>query len=977
MAQKYKKTYKGKVYTFTDREGLTSDEADKVIQSKIGEPVATPTPVAEPEGLITRPLTPGSSAPQAEPAEASPDQKSMTLQDVAKGITAPSRGLGGAAVTAQNLLTGKGLQPSLERGKEAIESPRSFKSESKGEAIAKFGGEVIGSAPAFTAGLAAAPVVGTTLASGLTVAGLSALDQLGEEGKVDPFETTVAGAFGLVLPVAARKLGALTNEGTRQVTRTTLSPQAAILRTQVERMMGQEVSQATAKAGIVVPGVTRQAGKKIVPETPDTMSSEAVLNINNFLEKTQAKAGEATGWLSNKVQKFLTGYDPKNPTSYSAKKMLDLNIGEEAGLTVDSQIFMHNMRKDLSPLERQALVFYHQKKLPKKFKLPEDVVKLTKNPTKNMKKWSDAMTNHFNDKHQLLAEVSKDPGFKENYVPQLWSFPDAAQQTGGKKFRITTPFSKHRLIPDYASGLDRGLIPKTLDASDLIGIYDTSVIKASSNNRFLTSISNMKDVDGQLVIQPFKSAPRGWKTAASAGIDHPLLSDKKVSPDIIPHLKVMLGQEWDAKWVRNVEAIKGIQKQAQLSLSLFHHTALLESLITLVGPKKATGIMANIAKGMKSGESPLFINPELSKDAAKHGVVLGAMPEFFVAQIRNAFEQVANATSKVPVIGGVTKAASRFQDIWNKGLWDHTHTGMKLWAYEDILRKNLKLMPEKSATEVKQLTAKLVNDTFGGQNWKALMVQPKFRQALNWVFLAPDWNISAFRQFGQAFTPGAAGKLPRKMWTRAALYMFAMGNMLNYANSKRATGKGKWMWENDEGSKSKIFWDKDDEGRNVYMRHGKQYREVAEFLMNDVNTFMNKLSPTVRAAIEQGVGTSASGFPLPFRGKPIRKSVPSRVKQAASSLVPFSIKGQNIGLAFPKSRGATPFRIQEMFIEAIKSNDSERMKEIGTLAASNNIDAKEQFNFALGKVKSELKREAKKEEKSKKSSIFNSLRGGK
>jgi hypothetical protein len=873
-----------------------------------------------------------------------------TPQELAKTLMTPVRGWGALGVAAS-----RALNPikAIERAGQYLASPGEFTPETKKEAVGKFAGEVIGMAPLFTV---SASLVGTgSLGLGVTLGGLSALEQKELKDEVAPGEVMGATALGMAFPpaakimmkglsIAAPAVAKTVKTGLEKIKFTTKDPESQFLRNSAQLAAAEaEVTKAPIKAM-----------KDPIGGGINAFGDDMMVTMNRAGKGDQKVQTNLYEYLTNKARKWLTGNTPE-----SIKELIAKRGGNAAVETFESQYFQHQIIKNLSEAERNAMSLYVETgRVPKELlnKLPNKQI------TPVMGKWKPLIRAWLDKDYGKLKDVFDDASYLADYIPHIWDLPKKAVTEKAGAMAMKTPFLKQRRISNLEEGMKQGLKPKTLDIAEIIGIYDNYRIRAIANQEFIRGIKTMKNVDGQSLIQAVDKAPAGWPKISHKALD-PSEVPVAVHPDIKRALNVVLSKPWDAQWLRNVEAVKGVVKKMNMSFSLFHHTALGESLAAALGPKRAIKANADIMAMAMKGELPIFKNIDATKDALKHGVVLGHMPEFAINQIQQLFKTTANKVDKIPGLKPLVKTVGKFNDLWDRGLWDYMHNGYKLVAYEHMLAKNLQVMSNKSITEVKRLTADQVNNLMGGQNWDRLLIHPKFRQALNLVFMAPDWNISAMRQGLDAFKAGAAGDLPRKYWGRALIYMYGISNVINYGTTKQVTGKGRWMWENEEGSQSKIFVGKDEDGRNVYVRQGKQFREPFEFLDHMPAFLGRKLAPTMHVMWEQISGTSTTGFPLEFKDKGFYEGIPERTKSIAAKLLPFSFSDTNFGFALPKSKGASKYWLVQEFTKAIEKDDKERTQKLRKMAAQNSIDPKPLYQIAKGKVTSKKKKEILKTKK--------------
>lgn len=660
----------------------------------------------------------------------------------------------------------------------------------------------------------------------------------------------------------------------------------------------------------------------------------------------------------------------------TAKALIKNRYSEIKTGLVDTEVFAKKIERILpKKIDREAIPF-----------IIEGTIKGTKTQQKVAKKVSDYFDEGFKFLEQNLDEV----GFRENYVNHIWDIPRAKQTAAISRFITKNPFTKQRTIPTLAEGIKMGLKPKTTDISELLRIYDVYKHSTVANTKFVRGLNKLTDDTGQKLIQRIDKAPAEWKT-----IDHPALKRAigipitkgkmllpkipvKVHPEIAKEVEVVLGKPFSGRAVRALDTIYAFTKKAALSLSFFHHIALTESAISAGVGRKAFRLWnpVKIYNALKKGKYQIFKDIPLTKDALRHQLQLGALPDVQRHRVHQAFQAAERRLKKVPILGKTAKLARGANELWDKALWDYYHNGLKIQTYESWVQDSIKKFPGKPVNQIKDDIARLVNDTFGGQVWENLMVTPKMQQILHWMLLSPDWTLSTLRQAAAPLVKGVRGMQGRKFWLRAGLYFYGGANILNYVNTKRYTGEGKYMWENDPKHKTLIFIGFDESGQKKYLRFGKQFREIFEWVGNPLKKFAGKLAPVTREAITQLVGYTPTGWKTEFAGKELFdvKALEARAKELLGLGLPYSIstitRSKNIlGIAFPISKGLSWYEGRELMMDAIDKQDKDYLAEIWRALLENNVDAKKVFQSAKSEVKLKERPEFKETEK-----LINKLR---
>ena len=324
-----------------------------------------------------------------------------------------------------------------------------------------------------------------------------------------------------------------------------------------------------------------------------------------------------------------------------------------------------------------------------------------------------------------------------------------------------------------------------------------------------------------------------------------------------------------------------------------------------------------------------------------------------------------------------------------------------------------------------------VNDMFGGQHWDVLGASHRTLRYAGRVLLSPDWNASTTRHFlalsgygsiwneatfenfkqyyqrlwNKELMPEDEGRRSRQI---SALLCYGIGFMVFYeafanginaaframdesqerkkAEEMRKTNPDyksmyelaygdegmKWydylMRGNSLGQQSKIFLGRYADGTEMYIRHGKQFREVPEYLFNHkgelefpgpmVQRMIGKANPMVRMTLDDI--NYLSDFQASHADQEIQrkygKSIGLLYKDALY-WAPFLIPSQEnkefkaVDFFFPSSKGFSPWKAQSYFKDFILSGDMEGVVMTYQSCKRNGIDAEAQIKAAIGSVK--------------------------
>ena len=324
-----------------------------------------------------------------------------------------------------------------------------------------------------------------------------------------------------------------------------------------------------------------------------------------------------------------------------------------------------------------------------------------------------------------------------------------------------------------------------------------------------------------------------------------------------------------------------------------------------------------------------------------------------------------------------------------------------------------------------------VNDMFGGQHWDVLGTSHRTLRYAGRVLLSPDWNASTTRHFlaltgfgsiwneatfenfkqyyqrlwHKELMPEDEGRRSRQI---SSLLCYGIGFMVFYeafANGVNAAfraqdeekerkkaeeirktnpsyksmyelaygDKGmKWydylMRGNSLGQQSKIFMGRYEDGTEMYIRHGKQFREVPEYLFNHkgelefpgpmVQRMIGKANPMVRMTLDDI--NYLSDFQASHADQEIQRKYGKTIGllyKDALYWAPFLIPSQEnkefkaVDFFFPSSKGFSPWKAQSYFKDFILSGDMEGVVMTYQSCQRNGIDAEAQIKAAIGSVK--------------------------
>jgi len=448
-----------------------------------------------------------------------------------------------------------------------------------------------------------------------------------------------------------------------------------------------------------------------------------------------------------------------------------------------------------------------------------------------------------------------------------------------------------------------------------------------------------------------------------------------VHPEIEVPLRNVLDDGFNmhrSKTMSFLKAANGLAKKAMLTMSWFHHLALTESAI-------ATGNW-NVYKSRKRGKELIKRMDESVEAGIRSGLKIDATNDVHLNTVTRALDTWVRGSKQVPLINKGFRVLKWANTKWDKALWDNYHRMLKMDSYNKIYVSNLEKYKDKPEVTEKQIAreaANFVNDAFGGQNWDGYLNKrnfKKYEQVSQLLFLAPDWTLSNLKIASRGLAgfmnlgPKTVNRQARSYWYRAATMFSIVQQMAQYGfwqanlSDEEKKTHSPWMWDNPPDEKWNInTFTKDDKERWIMIKPLKQAREVLRYGTNFTEIVGNKLSPVVREIVEQFTSHSpGSGYPQPYAEMEFYESIPVRLKNMASKVLPLSLKGSSFAYALPKRSAMNFYKTNKLFTQALKgfaegSDNPEGLidflNEIKLHSDDNNLDTKMIFTTAISTVR--------------------------
>lgn len=387
-------------------------------------------------------------------------------------------------------------------------------------------------------------------------------------------------------------------------------------------------------------------------------------------------------------------------TERAMRKMIKGQIRERRRLietaNFEDAILVHDIKKVTTAEERKRIPFILE---------GSD----TESVSDELKKTVDKIRNWYDEMHQFMSEeglfkVNERQQYVTNYVTHIWDF----ENVDPKKYEHlenwisqNSPYTKDRIIPTLQAGLDMGLKLKYEDITDVLMDYGHRATEAVANRRLVNFLKGFR-MDGHRVLLPAETYDLDYDI-----IKNNALRGFQVYKPLIPLLNVIFGE---LHWSRDPRLQKlghvydiaaGTMKKINLSMSFFHHGALTETAVAMMGPQEFMRVL--VKKMMHdiavNKELPAFNDPEAARDAISHFVVLGATQDYATKEVLLITERIKKMAEG---LRGLEEAAA-IADFINKGmdtvLWDWLHDGYKIYAFKRLQTRYVqRLSREKTVT---------------------------------------------------------------------------------------------------------------------------------------------------------------------------------------------------------------------------------------------------------------------------------------
>lgn len=558
-----------------------------------------------------------------------------------------------------------------------------------------------------------------------------------------------------------------------------------------------------------------------------------------------------------------------------------------------------------------------------------------------------------------LAKLNQEAGVLnstlDDYITQIWQRKGKAfRSSRGKEFTKNLRFAKQRTITEgYLEGIvDLGMEPATLDSAKILQIYADSSLKARNAKFLLDIIRDMVGPDGKKLLAPQSEVTGKNHDPDYIEIDHPALRrykfrGKTASGAVIltdMPLRVHKSGAKRLKALLQPSALRSIHgfkqallinaygKNSLLAFSGFHHTALGKTAIFYgvnplpIGPRNHIAGLDLI----EAGDATIELG-------VKQGLTLGTSSKITFAKLagsgnitRNFANNGENFFIRKLKLTGIE--LRRFKQWWDRGLWDRYYVGLKAMSYKMEFMRNTQRYPKLSTTDIAKITARDINNNFGGLPWARMGISDTYVDMMRLGLLAPDWTVSNFAFFAESgkisdvvrwAKNGGIGKKPAGMEGTGEFFNTSKGAsrfmgkvLISLLGVTAAVNFALWGTaspQDDEDKKKHWFKIKlplnDPKGRPYYLDLLGHFFEPWKAVMNTERWVTGKGSFISRQIIEQWTGKNWRGNnigdtndlvqgklyrskfePWPEGGAFGLKRLPSRTIHGVSQFIPIPIR---------------------------------------------------------------------------------------
>lgn len=346
---------------------------------------------------------------------------------------------------------------------------------------------------------------------------------------------------------------------------------------------------------------------------------------------------------------------------------------------------------------------------------------------------------------------------------------------------IGTNFKKAKVFEDYASAIEAGFVPRSLDIGDLLEHRVTQGERIIARKTFYDGMRTITDpVDGKPVVISIPkrkvTRPDGTvETQESVPLDY-------AAHEVIPGYRVAVHKGYDrlvnaltarsqlaeSAAVGLLQDIAAVEKHIGLALDTFHASRTLQAEAAITG-KLSLGARQRLGRALVE-----YNLADLDAAVAK-GEITQEMADYIqTRQPMQIHGRTVNVSPSAVLRFGARNGLNvgRFADaLYRQFLRDFPITGtVNKWVFDKMTRSAIshsfiaefervgKARPDLTAQQVARTVARDINVLFGNLQKESIFRNPSLRSIMQILFLAPQWVEALTRR--EARTVLQLGKLP-------------------------------------------------------------------------------------------------------------------------------------------------------------------------------------------------------------------------
>jgi hypothetical protein len=576
--------------------------------------------------------------------------------------------------------------------------------------------------------------------------------------------------------------------------------------------------------------VEKLGGESFILGNPTPRNVEEISALPNYTDKGFDKPlikGRAS------AGKMVEGVDPNGPirkldlqTASSPDEAFQNWVGDRQATGVEANLVKKNFSKYDSEGEQGLLDYF-----------------------RDPKKYSD-LKEYFDGKYQTLAASGKQTGYKQNYLPQLWEDPSAAEKVFGKTLTKKASFEFNSVIKNYEAGIAMGLTPKYKTLGDLAAWYEQTANKALADQQFLgylkqNKLISTKGGDGRVLLDPERFPGKVVK------IDDKILTQNYYAPkELGDKINNFLTPAADDSILKKVGDLSSGLKSFFLTGGIPKTGINMHGISILARSSLASD---NPVSGFLTGAHYLA-NPKAATKYFEDNLQLA--PEAVRSGLKLSVEDVPFG-QRPKTEGIVGKTQDTLKQYFEDPLFQQVMPALKMQHWKTIrddLARNVS--PDTANREA----SKIVNDLFGSINVEQLGRSKEVQNAMRAAFLAPQW-LESQKNVGV----GVAKALLDPSDPRGKAYQNVVRNLGLALVSANVTNKllsGHYLHENESGKAFSIdTGQKDSNGKKIYLNPfgtgidfaRLPYDAVTAIAKGDIegasNLVKNRVGPVPREAV--------------------------------------------------------------------------------------------------------------------------------